>query len=324
MQRRRKDSFSLQFKSRARSRSIKNEWRKLLYLKQNYPDNYIDRALFLKSLKKNSTVVKYSYWNISNDFSLVSLHLCNVLMVYCFFVYSYSHNNALLSFCVTLATITIYLCFYRLNPNAFGFAADAIDHFKLFKSSVVIISFLLSLSPILKSLTNSISSDSIWALSFWLCILNILTNNYQFSNNTKDNNKNKDNYTYSIVAFNIQFSNLIVLASRLSSIIQVFCFILISIQFISIYPIFQHHLRIYNKSRPHKNSNKFLFVSYFILSTAFFFNLFKHSNSIWILIVFWFSLNFLILFIFPLYFIYLQNFKNELQGPWDPAKPIYQ
>lgn len=29
-----------------------------------------------------------------------------------------------------------------------------------------------------------------------------------------------------------------------------------------------------------------------------------------------------ILFCLPGYFLFLQKYKNELQGPWDPAKPI--
>lgn len=31
----------------------KEPWRKVLYLKQDYPDNYVDRETFLQGLKKN-------------------------------------------------------------------------------------------------------------------------------------------------------------------------------------------------------------------------------------------------------------------------------
>lgn len=41
------------------------------------------------------------------------------------------------------------------------------------KSAVLIYAALLGLSPILKSLTRSTTSDSIWALSTWLLMMNV-------------------------------------------------------------------------------------------------------------------------------------------------------
>lgn len=41
------------------------------------------------------------------------------------------------------------------------------------KSAVLIYGALLGLSPILKSLTKSVTSDSIWAISTWLLMMNV-------------------------------------------------------------------------------------------------------------------------------------------------------
>lgn len=46
------------------------------------------------------------------------------------------------------------------------------------KSAVLIYCALLGLSPILKSLTKSISSDSIWAMSCWLMCINVFFFDY--------------------------------------------------------------------------------------------------------------------------------------------------
>jgi len=46
------------------------------------------------------------------------------------------------------------------------------------KSAILIYFSLLGLSPILKSLTRSTSSDSIWALSSWLMCTNVFTFDY--------------------------------------------------------------------------------------------------------------------------------------------------
>jgi phosphatidylinositol glycan class C protein len=46
------------------------------------------------------------------------------------------------------------------------------------KSAVLIYCAVLGLSPILKSLTKSTTSDSIWAMSCWLMIINVFSFDY--------------------------------------------------------------------------------------------------------------------------------------------------
>jgi phosphatidylinositol glycan class C protein len=46
------------------------------------------------------------------------------------------------------------------------------------KSAALIYAALLGLSPILKSLTRSTTSDSIWALSTWLLLINVASFDY--------------------------------------------------------------------------------------------------------------------------------------------------
>lgn len=53
------------------------------------------------------------------------------------------------------------------------------------KSAVLIYAALLGLSPILKSLTCSTTSDSIWALSSWLLLLNVVFFDYSASSESR-------------------------------------------------------------------------------------------------------------------------------------------
>jgi phosphatidylinositol glycan class C protein len=46
------------------------------------------------------------------------------------------------------------------------------------KSAVLIYCAVLGLSPILKSLTKSTTSDSIWAMSSWLMVINVFFFDY--------------------------------------------------------------------------------------------------------------------------------------------------
>lgn len=56
---------------------------------------------------------------------------------------------------------------------------------KTAKSAALIYAALLGLSPILKSLTRSTTSDSIWALSTWLLLINVAFFDYGSSSNAR-------------------------------------------------------------------------------------------------------------------------------------------
>lgn len=69
----------------------KRPWKKLLWVKQDYADNYTDSS-FLSQLKRNSTVVTYSYWRLFRDFSLIGMHLSVIMSVILVFYGIYALN----------------------------------------------------------------------------------------------------------------------------------------------------------------------------------------------------------------------------------------
>lgn len=412
-------------------------WKKLLWLKQPYEDNYTD-ASFLSQLKRNSTVVKYSYRKLVSDFSLVVLHLSLIMSVIVVFYGTYRLNwnplkPTILSTALTFAGFLFYVVTLKIRRNRelielqqlkirqlytlpssnkilmssdpaipgmreiVSGDSDSIDleeyltepsppnFFETFKSSMLIILYLLTLSPVLKSLTNSTSSDSIWALSAWLSILNVMFNDYQIdfpkvslrekrmhwqkilrhnSTTTKSTSSSSDQisrssssssimnepYTNSIPTItardssteteaapkissilgnisdlhiqpvrksnfskNIAVSNAIVLASRLQSNASAFSFILFCIQACGLFPIFNNFTRRCDLQGFH----------YFQLTSI----VLTVDVIVWYLFglgwfIVWVSLHIMIVIVGPWYFLTLQKYKDELQGPWDPAKPI--
>lgn len=62
---------------------VKNEgkppWRKLLWVKQPYPDNYVD-ASFLSQLKRNSSVRPYSFLTLAKDSTVILINLCSIVI----------------------------------------------------------------------------------------------------------------------------------------------------------------------------------------------------------------------------------------------------
>lgn len=311
-------------------------WKKLLWYKQPYPDNYTHRH-FLVQLKRNTTVVKYSLSKLIFDFSLISLHISNIMAVIIVFYGTYRLKwnpigPTLISSVLTIIGFIIYSVTLKIKQNRElidlqnkeltqlynGIIPDesstrlkltVIDPptpWKTFKSSLLILFYLLTLSPVLKSLTNSTSSDSIWALSTWLCLLNVLFNDFKIDFTIKHENQSN-------LSQNISLSNAIVLASRLDSNLSAFCFILFSIQISGLFPKFNNFTRQCNFNNFHlfQLFSMILIVGYLI---------YLIFGLNWVLL--WSTCHLLISIGGPLYFLKLQKYKDELQGPWDPAKPV--
>ncbi|CCE82663.1 Piso0_002399 [Millerozyma farinosa CBS 7064] len=302
-------------------------WKKLLYLKQAYPDNYTSET-FLSQMKRNSSVTNYSYWKLVQDFALIVLHLSNILLVVLLFmgIYLYSWNASVptvVGSCLSIAGFIVRDRIANVPKTAStvardGTVADGKDvlvrppmsmktrQTPKLKSFFLLMFMLLVLTPVLSSLTKSTSSDSIWALCFILCVCNVIFHDYGM---------NTANEHYSpIISTNISFANAIVLASRLVSTRPVFCFTLLAVQINVLLPIFDYSLR---KHYPKRHFHTILMITMLAIVHVLIVKLFTIK-----LLLAWITMQVSIAFFLPAYFLFLQKYKNELQGPWDPAKPI--
>lgn len=302
-------------------------WKKLLYLKQAYPDNYTSET-FLSQMKRNSSVTNYSYWKLVHDFALIVLHLSNILLVVLLFmgIYLYDWNASVPTIVGSCFSIAGFIVRDRI-ANSHKTAPTSTRDIALadgddvpvqplmsmrtrqtpkLKSFFLLMFMLLVLTPVLRSLTKSTSSDSIWALCFILCVCNVIFHDYGM---------NTANEHYSpIISTNISFANAIVLASRLVSTRPVFCFTLLAVQINVLLPIFDYSLR---KHYPKRHFHTILIIAMFAIVHVLIVKLFTVK-----LLLAWITVQASIAFFLPAYFLFLQKYKNELQGPWDPAKPI--
>ncbi|KIV89360.1 hypothetical protein PV10_08936 [Exophiala mesophila] len=229
---------------------------------------------------------------------------------------------------------------------------------KTFKSACLIYFALLGLSPILKSLTQSTSSDSIWALATWLLIINIFLFDYGSlyvpakaqavpvspgASNALSSNASGSLHTStrappfpSSLSTNAALMASTVLASRLVTTTAVFSLSLFSIQVFGLFPVFRRHLR-------HKsfNSHLLLTVGLVVMSTCGLGLILSQSYThtygdcgyclgwIWHVIlrstiglsIGGFSTAF-VMGGCSWWLIGLQRYKNVVIGPWDPAKPV--
>lgn len=183
------------------------------------------------------------------------------------------------------------------------------------KSAMLIYSTLLGLSPILKSLTRSTSSDSIWAMSFWLLAINIFFFDYSGGVGAK--------FPASL-STNAALMASTVLASRLPSTKQVFVLTLFSIEVFGLFPVFRRHVR-HRSWQYHA-----LLTALLVLGAGFGMGMIMSDARAvrwpWKGGIVGMVIGVLLACIAVggsgWWLIGLQKYKNEIRGPWDPARPI--
>ncbi|KAI0201764.1 phosphatidylinositol N-acetylglucosaminyltransferase-domain-containing protein [Astrocystis sublimbata] len=398
--------------SRSRSRRRRRNWKKLLWVKQSFPDNYTDQATFLENLQRNPRLQPYEFWPLVADISVILQQVCSVtIFVVCFVgifqervspvsvvgwgsfatfvgwlvwdswvgqededeVLQRRRSNrraateqssrrgsrpqsSVISLSASAAASSTNLAAtervyphsaigrssstsllssqpdtYQTN-SAVRLPSDMSDELRrrtlsptpagrtsmrlsTIKSAVLIYSTLLGLSPILKSLTRSTSSDSIWAMSFWLLTINIFFYDYSGGVGVK--------FPASL-STNAALMASVVLASRLPSTGQVFSLTLFSIEVFGLFPVFRRYAR-HQSWRYHVSLSVMLVMGAgagmgIILGRE------KDGVSLWRSGLFGVLLATLAAMVAiggsSWWLISLQKYKNAINGPWDQARPI--
>lgn len=280
-------------------------WKKLLYLKQPYPDNYTPES-FLSQLRRNLTVAKYSYRTLVSHFSLIAMHMACLVTVQVVFARIYRNTLDATKPAVGCSALTA-LCYAFLARDGQSSGSHGVS----LRPFAVIAITLLILSPVLRSLTQSTSLDTIWALSFILCSVNVVSNDYDMHSHGVDGKQSQTQYR-PIVSTNVGLLNAIVLALRLLSTRQVFCFVLFAVETSILLLWYDVSLRRRGRMKEHH----VVITMVMGVATYLVYEVDKWVMVVWIIGVMGISLG------LPGYFLFLQKYKNELQGPWDMAKPV--
>ncbi|KUI73101.1 Phosphatidylinositol N-acetylglucosaminyltransferase GPI2 subunit [Cytospora mali] len=417
--------------SRSRSRRRKRPWKKLLWVKQFYPDNYTDQATFLENLQRNPRLKPYDFWPLVADSTVIVQHVCTVIIfVVCFvgihqqrvspvavvgwgsiatsvgwFLWDWwvgkerdetltvpqpvpgtvsssastvpsaeSSTTNLLSppaqphFANTNRSSTNLLSVKPYSTSASSLISATSQtsapgtttnrtpsrrtssptdpaivplkhrpssplrggraHLRMntIKSAILIYFTLLGLSPILKSLTRSTSSDSIWAMSFWLLAINIFF--FDYSGTWVGVNK----FPVASLSTNAALMASTVLASRLPSTGQVFSLTLFSIEVFGLFPVFRRYAR-HRSWRYHVILTVLLVLGAgggvgMVLGAAECESPAACESQPWpwksglLGMVVGCLISALAMGGCSWWLIGLQKYKNEIYGPWDPARPI--
>jgi phosphatidylinositol N-acetylglucosaminyltransferase subunit C len=179
------------------------KWRKILYRKQDFEDNYVDSS-FLNSMQKNVNVREMQYWE-------VVMSTCRIIQ--------------------QTSTIIIFLS-SNLMLHLLWIGSCAVCIPKRFWISTVLFStILLFMTPILKDLTRDIATDSINLLTIGMFLVNLCFHDY-------DGYQFPDS-----ISINAAMCAAVLMASRMDTHHQVSILMFLAVGLFALFPIYRRVLR---------------------------------------------------------------------------------
>ncbi|KAL6712542.1 glycosylphosphatidylinositol anchor biosynthesis [Coniothyrium glycines] len=315
-------------------RKPKGGYKKLLWFKQPFPDNYTDEKTFLDHLQRNPRLQPYQFWSLMADATIIVQQLASVAIFCCSFVAIFQGRVSPVTVVgwASLCTISAWVLWDHWMGQEMNLQeAQVIDNqhapdvvqftprststrmqqrMATAKSAALIYAALLGLSPILKSLTRSTTSDSIWAISTWLLMMNVAFFDYSSGPGAQ---------LPASISTNSAMMASAVLASRLPSTTHVFSLTLFSIEVFGLFPIFRRQLRARSSA-----GHLILTVNLVVIAWGGLFVTLTGGGRIAFTVgaVLGAIFTFLCMGLCSWWLIGLQKYKNEIRGPWDPAKPV--
>ena len=211
-------------------------WEKILYKEQEYPDNYVDSS-FLQEMEKNVNVRPLSYWDVVWETIPVSIHTSAILFFVGIFIHLY---NDLLSasLLISMSFLTCISGYFIWDFYLDGVQRSYANRAKILSSSIILTIIIMGLSPLLKTLTRDISSDSLWAMTMFMLIGNAAFHDYTCPNKTTAQFPDS-------LSINAAIFSCVLLASRLDLVIDVFALMLVGLEIFGLFPVFQRYLRVF-------------------------------------------------------------------------------
>ncbi|KAJ1362531.1 hypothetical protein KIN20_022120 [Parelaphostrongylus tenuis] len=160
---------------RRRHFSEKVPWEKILYRKQPYPDNYSgDDEQFLCELRKNLSAVKYTYWEAVFGVARLVFHLNLIVLLNIVFEYVFTDklDVGVLATALILSSLFLYVIYAYVMSEI---NVDFLDHFY---TVIVLILFGYATTPAIRTLTDTISTDTIFALSYITALISCVFHDY--------------------------------------------------------------------------------------------------------------------------------------------------
>ncbi|XP_058466465.1 phosphatidylinositol N-acetylglucosaminyltransferase subunit C [Malaya genurostris] len=267
-------------------RNKRKPWKKNLYENLDYEDNYTDPS-FLQDLKTNHNLETYTFYEAFAGASRLSQQITIVTTFLIVFHYLYTEAVSPQNILAKASIITIigYFIYTGKNFRLNNAVEDS-------KTAMAVLVFGYIFSPLLHTLTDSVSTDTILSTTFVMLALHLIFFDYGIS----------AAIVSKAISLNTAIFGSICLASRLSSSFHAFVLLEVAAVYFALGPILIARI--------------FSIPLLLATITVCFYFLFNISLTIfWIYICVLGFINFCC----PFLFVHLQKHKNNIHGPWDEA-----
>lgn len=265
-------------------------WKKNLYENTDYPDNYTDKT-FLEELKKNVHITEISPLTAVLGAGLVTQEMC--IVVFFVIVYVYLYNGWIEAETVfvqsSLVAAVGYLTYRILLTNKNYYDVMVKD----LRTVLIFVVFGYVLSPILKTLTDTISTDTIYAMTTFMMIIHLIFFDYGVS----------AAIVSSSLSLNAAIFGSVCLASRLASPFHAFVLLSNAVECFVLLPI------LLAKGRG----------SVIVLAAMITVALYALWTVSLIMMFLFVCMTLFVTVLCPFWFLRWQNYKDNIYGPWDEA-----
>lgn len=273
-------------------------------MQPGFDDNHTDES-FLEDMVMNANVVKRDMLKVMLDSVSISQYVCIVALVVLVWTHTLGstiNEKSLLLLDVSLLGSYFFVILLTTEMLSFNLLINYVLRISFF------ITGLYVLSPIYHTLTRSISSDSIWALAASLVIVHLFLHDYSGSTVKAPGSLESPNFT-SNISLNASIVASLLIASRLPSRLHVFAIVLFSLQVFLFAPLVTYSIKRYS-FRLHLCFSSGLMA----FTLAFVYRL--HSLVFVVLL----GVLIFVSVVAPYWLIRIQEYKFEINGPWDEAK----
>ncbi|XP_018324446.1 phosphatidylinositol N-acetylglucosaminyltransferase subunit C [Agrilus planipennis] len=264
-------------------------WCRKLYANEGYPDNYTDET-FLRELRKNIYFKPVSFKEAIKGASLVINELCTVVL----FVlhYTFLYNNWIdPSTVFTYSSSVTFIGYIIYSFKSISINKKTIGHDV--RTLLMYIVFGHLFSPVLHTLTDTISTDTIYTMTFFMMLIHLIFFNYGIDGSIVSNG----------LSISAAIFASICLSSRLASAFEAFVLMTFSTQCFILFPFLKA-----------KVDNL-----YFITPSLVAFDI----VVLWCVSKTMFALFLCSLVLLnglcPYLFVKYQRHKDNIHGPWDEA-----
>lgn len=280
-------------------------WRKILWEEQPYPDNYVDKT-FLASVLTYSDATRYDLPTLVKASAVITQQLSTVAifsMLFLLIYYERLSAGALLCLELLLLLLGAAAALGASRHSGGPPLGTAHTMRACAGQLLLLVGWLLGLSPILATLTRTFSDDTICALTIALFLCHLVTHDYAYASHYSSTPQG----TLSLNAANFAC---VLLAARLPSTTHVFALMSLAVLCFMLLPALSRMLHALPATQHVALRATGALV---VLTSAMLLSFSKLLACCYLAAVFTTSL------LCPMLLVHLQQYRTDIQGPWDAA-----